>query len=69
MKLDMFGDIETTLPAIELHMLRRIAETSHDMIAARTWPEFREATGGQDILDKAHERSVREYEEWLSDGA
>ena len=66
--LARFEDREETIYSAELYLLRRIAETSSDMVKARDWPEFREATGGQEKLDKAHADALREYEQWLSDG-
>ena len=66
--LDRFEDREETIHSAELYLLRRIAETSSDMVRARSWPEFREASGGQDQLDKAHEQAVNQYEQWLSEG-
>jgi hypothetical protein len=62
------GDREETIYSAELFLLRRVAETSSDMVKARDWPEFREATGGQERLDQAHADALREYEQWLSDG-
>jgi len=66
--LTRFGDREETIYSAELYLLRRIAETSSDMVKARDWPEFRAATGGQKKLDKAHEDALREYVQWLSEG-
>ena len=66
--LARFGDREETIYSAELYLLRRIAETSSDMVKARDWPEFREATGGQKKLDETHEDALREYEQWLSEG-
>jgi hypothetical protein len=66
--LARFGDRQENIYSAELYLLRRIAETSSDMVKARDWPEFREATGGQIKLDEAHADALREYEQWLSDG-
>lgn len=66
--LERFGDREETIFSAELYLLRRIAETSSDMVKARDWPEFRDASGGQEKLDAAHATALREYESWLADG-
>lgn len=66
--LDRFGDREETIYSAELFLLRRIAETSSDMVKARDWPEFRGASGGQEKLNKAHADALNEYEQWLADG-
>ena len=66
--MDRFGDREETIYSAELHLLRKIAETSSDMVKARSWPEVREASGGQEKLDEAHAAALYEYESWLADG-
>jgi hypothetical protein len=66
--LARFGDRKETIYSAELYLLRRIAETSSDMVRSRNCLEFREATGGQERLDEAHADALREYEQWLSDG-
>lgn len=66
--LARFGDREETIYSAELYLLRRVAETSSDMVKARDWEEFRVACGGQEKLDKAHADALHEYEQWLSDG-
>jgi hypothetical protein len=66
--LALFGDREETIYSAELYLLRKIAETSSDMVKARDWEEFRVACGGQEKLDKAHADAVMNYEQWLSDG-
>jgi hypothetical protein len=66
--LALFGDREETIYSAELYLLRKIAETSSDMLQGREWPEFREASGGQEKLDKAHADAVTEYEQWLAEG-
>jgi hypothetical protein len=63
-----FGDREETIYSVELHLLRRIAEASSDMLKARHWPEFCDACGGQEKLNTAHADTVAEYNQWLSDG-
>jgi hypothetical protein len=66
--LARFGDREEWVYSVELHLLRKIAETSSDMVQGLRWPEFREAAGGQEKLDKAHESALDTYQQWLSDG-
>ena len=66
--LARFEDREETIYSAELYLLRRIAETSSDMLQGREWPEFREANGGQEKLDKAHAAAVTNYEQWLTEG-
>jgi len=66
--LARFADREETIYSAELYLLRKVAQTSSDMVKARHWPEFREACGGQEKLDAAHEAALREYESWLADG-
>lgn len=66
--LARFEDREETIYSAELYLLRRIAETSSDMVKARDWEGFRVACGGQEKLDKAHADALNEYEQWLSDG-
>lgn len=66
--LARFGDQEEIIYSAELYLLRKIAETSSDMVKARNWPEFREARGGQEKLDAAHATALHDYECWLSDG-
>jgi hypothetical protein len=66
--LALFGDREETIYSAELYLLRKIAETSSDMLQGREWPEFREASGGQEKLDKAHADAVMNYEQWISEG-
>lgn len=67
-KVDRFGDRQESVYCAELFLLRKIAETSSDMVKARSWPEFRDAVGGQEKLDVAHENAVRDYESWISEG-
>lgn len=66
--MKMYGDKTEDVYCAELALLRRIAETSHDMIEGRYWDEFRMASGGQEKLNKAHEDAVREYKQWMADG-
>lgn len=60
--------IKQTIYSAELYLLRKIAETSSDMVKARNWPEFRDACGGQDKLDADHATALHEYEIWLAYG-
>lgn len=62
------GDAKETVYSAELLLLRRVAETSSDLVKARSWDEFREAMGGMKPLDHAHGEAVAAYEQWLSDG-
>ena len=66
--LSRFEDREETIYSAELYLLRRIAETSSDMVKARNWAEFRDACGGQERIDNALISAVNEYEQWLLDG-
>ncbi|HUH58160.1 MAG TPA: hypothetical protein VL020_06575 [Pseudomonadales bacterium] len=66
--LALFGDREETINSAELHLLRKLAETSSDMVKARDWEEFRVACGGQEKLDKAHADAVTNYKQWLAEG-
>lgn len=63
----MTEDRDEKVPSIELSLLRRIAETSCDMVKARAWEEFRSACGGQEKLDEAHAAAVAEYEAWTEE--
>ena len=62
-------DAETTIYEAELSLLRRVFETSSDLVKARYWEEFREACDGMAALEKAHEKAVHELEQWYSDGS
>ncbi len=61
-------DTEEIISGSELRLLRRIAETSNDMVKARNWAEFLDASGGQERIDNALISAVNEYEQWLLDG-
>jgi hypothetical protein len=65
---DTLDDQEESIPCAELRLLRRIAETSSDVVRARNWEEFRQACGGQDHLEKVHAEAVQQYEQWISEG-
>lgn len=62
------SDKEVLVYEEELILLRKIAETSSDMVKGRNWVEFREACGGQEKLNQKHENAVREYEDWHNCG-
>ena len=66
-KLLELGDKEETVSGAELYLLRRIAETSSDMVKARSWPEFRDASSGQDALNKEYINALNEYEQWVQE--
>lgn len=61
-------DTVEIISVAELRLLRRIAETSNDMVKARNWAEFRDACGGQERIDNALISAVNEYKRWLMDG-
>lgn len=61
-------DAEETIYSAELLLLRKVAETSSDLVKARSWNEFREAMGGMEPLEHAHGEAVAAYEQWLRDG-
>lgn len=52
----------------ELFLLRRVAETSSDVVKAEHWEELREACGGMEPLRAEHAAAVGAYEKWLSEG-
>ena len=61
-------DKEISVFKKEFVLLRKIAETSRDLIEGKSYPEFRDACGGQDVLDKKHLSAVIDYRNWLADG-
>ena len=66
--MESFGDREESVYSAELYLLRSIAETSNALVDARYWPEFMEASGGYEKLEKSHEDAVFAYRQYLSDG-
>lgn len=66
--IERFGDREETIYSAELYLLRGIAETSNALVDARYWPEFMEASGGYEKLEKSHEAAVFAYRQYLADG-
>ena len=66
--IERFGDREESVYSAELYLLRGIAETSSALVDARYWPEFMEASGGYEKLEKSHEAAVLAYRQYLADG-
>jgi hypothetical protein len=52
----------------ELKLLRKVFESSSGLVSARTWTEFREISGGIDVFESDHAKSVLELEKWYRDG-
>lgn len=67
-KLEELEDKEESVYSAELHLLRKVAKTSADLVKGMRYPEFQEASGGLQVLTNLHVNSVLEYEKWLSDG-
>ena len=65
---ERMGDRTESILSAELFLLRKIAETSSDVVKAEHWEELREACGGMEPLRKLHADAVVAYEKWLSDG-
>jgi hypothetical protein len=63
-----FGDKDEPVLRAELFLLRKIAETSSDLVKAREWDEFREVGGGMKRFEDDHRNAVGTYEQWLADG-
>jgi hypothetical protein len=61
------GDARESLYAAELLLLRKIAETSSDLVKGREWEEFREAMGGMGCLEASHAAAVCAWEQWHRD--
>jgi len=62
------GDAEESLYAAELLLLRKIAETSSDLVKANEWDEFRGINGGMEGFETAHRAAVGAWEQWHADG-
>ena len=60
-------DAQESVYAGELFLLRKIAETSSDLVKGREWEEFREAMGGMKPLEKDHSAAVAAWEQWHRD--
>jgi hypothetical protein len=60
-------DSQETIYTAEAFLLRKIAETSSDIVKGRGWEEFREAMGGMGCLEASHAAAVRAWEQWHSD--
>ena len=61
-------DAQESLYAGEVFLLRKIAETSSDLVKGRHWEKFREAMGGMEPLEKDHAAAVAAWEQWVHDG-
>lgn len=61
-------DKEESINCAELLLLRKIAETSSDLVKAREWPEFREINGGMKGFENDHSAAVAAWEQWMADG-
>ena len=57
-------DSEMTIYCAEAFLLRKIAETSSDLVKGRHWEEFREAVGGMECLEASHAAAVNAWEQW-----
>ena len=62
------GDKQETMDAAELLLLRKIAETSSDLVKAREWEEFREINGGMEGFENDHRTAVGAWDRWIADG-
>lgn len=65
---DAMGDSQETLYAAELMLLRKIAQTSSDLVKARDWEEFRGINGGIEGFETAHRSAVGAWEQWHANG-
>lgn len=65
---EKLGDHKEYLYSSELLLLRKIAETSGDLVKARQWEEFREINGGMEGFENAHCAAVGAWEQWHRDG-
>ena len=61
------GDAEERVYSAELALLRRVAETSSDLVRGREWGEFRTVCGGIEVLEKSHAEAVQAWEQWLAE--
>ena len=66
--LSQLADREELVYSAELYLLRRVAETGHNAMKGRNWPEFREVSGGQEVLDEMHQTAISDYRQWLAAG-
>jgi len=60
-------DSEETIYCAEAYLLRKVAETSSDLVKGRGWEEFRDACGGIAKLEAAHSAAVHAWEQWWRD--
>lgn len=61
------GDASESIYSAELALLRRVAETSSDLVRGREWEEFRTVCGGIEALEKSHAEAVQAWEQWLAE--
>jgi hypothetical protein len=57
-------DSQETIYCSEVFLLRKIAESSSDLVKGRHWEEFREAMGGMGCLEASHAAAVNAWEQW-----
>jgi hypothetical protein len=60
-------DSQETIYCAEALLLRKVAETSSDLVKGRQWEEFREAMGGMGCLEASHAAAVHAWEQWHRD--
>lgn len=66
-KAHSFEDSEHSIYKAESYLLRKIAETSENLIEAEGWPEFAEAVGGVEKMKREHAEAVAAWKEWYSE--
>ncbi len=66
-KMDELLDDTETVYSAEYYLLKKIWETSSDLVKAKYWKDFCEASGGMQSLADAHERAVQNFEEWIQE--
>lgn len=64
---DKEDDYQESIQIGELSRLRKVFETSSDLIKAQWSEEFRDASGGFDVLKKAHADATVALEKWYTD--
>ena len=60
-------DRQTLVYVKEMALLRKIVETSSDLILARHNEEFREFIGGMEAAEKCHAEAVATHREWMDE--
>ena len=60
-------DEQTLVYVKEMKLLRKIVETSSDLILARHNKSFRDNCGGIEVIERAHEKAYSEHHSWLSE--